>query len=132
MAVGHHGFCKLCGHAHMEAGLKSELITSNPTAGMEKQLQCILAPVEFGTSTAPASEHHLGWWSVGSGDTDPVDLHAGSFVSMHACLRDLQADYWSPQEEAAAKGSVSNSDLCGHIHWVAGGITVSHGWVGIF
>lgn len=51
---------------------------------------------------------------LGAGDSDPVGLHAGNFVSMHAYLRELQADSWSPQVKMAPKGSISISDLWGH------------------
>ena len=66
-----------------------------------------------------------GLMVLGSGDSDPVDLRAGNFVSMHACLRELQADYWSPQVEMAPKGSVSRSDLWGHTLWMADSMSIT-------
>lgn len=66
-----------------------------------------------------------GLMVLGSGDSDPVGLHAGNFVSMHACLRELQADYWSPQVEMDPKGSVSSSDLWGHTPWMAGSMSIT-------
>lgn len=48
---GRSGFCDIYGHALGEAGLKSERITSNPT---RTWFQCVLTPVDFGTSIAHA------------------------------------------------------------------------------
>lgn len=47
-----HGICELCGHAHVEVGLKSEWITGNPTGGVGKQFRQILIPEDFWTGTA--------------------------------------------------------------------------------
>ena len=49
---GFHWFCELCGHAHMEAGLKSKLMASNPTVDSRKHLRRPLTLVNFWTRSA--------------------------------------------------------------------------------
>lgn len=49
---GFHWVCELCGQAHMEAGLKSKLMTSNPTVDRRKHLRQTRSLVNFWTRTA--------------------------------------------------------------------------------
>ena len=88
-ASSFHWFCELCEHAQLEAGLKSELTTSNPTVGTGKRLRQVLTLVDFWTRTTYMCMRDDSQLSAGSGEVAPVGLHAGGFVSSHACLRDL-------------------------------------------
>lgn len=121
-SCSHSGFCELCGHEHAEVGLKYEPVTGNPLWAWGRQPCWVLTLVDFGTRTMYV---FLSWLSVGSGDAAPEGLCADGFMSVHVYLRDFWANDWSPQVEVAPEDSISNSDLCGHTHQVAGGIRES-------